>query len=134
MLSVGKREGLVYLTVFLWVVMGAFGSFKGASLSELSIYFGSLTAYVATYVWSETKKPSEKTGIVYKGPNSRRQMMIYVVVALWAIAGAIAIWFGSSLNELSIYFVSLTGFIASWIAGEVYKPEDQIKKKLEKNG
>ena len=35
MLSVGKREGLVYLTVFLWVVMGAFGSFKGASLSEL---------------------------------------------------------------------------------------------------
>ena len=26
------------------------------------------------------------------------------------------------------YFVSLTGFVASWIAGEVYKPQDQIKK------
>lgn len=133
MLSVGKREGLVYLTVFLWIVMGAFGSFKGASLTDLSIYFGSLTAYVATYVWAETKKPSEKTGIVQKGPNSRREMMIYIVVALWAIAGAVAIWYQSDLNELSIYFVSLTGFVASWIAGEVYKPEDQVKKQI-KNG
>lgn len=133
MLSVGKREGLVYLTVFLWIIMGAFGSFKGASLTDLSIYFGSLTAYVATYVWAETKKPSEKTGLTQRGPNSRREMMIYIVVTLWAIAGAIAIWYQSDLNELSIYFVSLTGFVASWIAGEVYKPEDQVKKQI-KNG
>lgn len=127
-MNIGKREGLVYLTVLLWIVMGILGSFKQASLTDLSVYFGSLTAYVATYVWAETKQPSEKTSIVKSGPNSRREMMIYVVVALWAISGAFAIWYGSNLNELAIYFVSLTGFVASWIAGEVYKPEDVVKK------
>ena len=57
--------------------------------------------------------------------------MIYVVVVLWAIAGIVAIWYLANLNELSIYFVSLTGFIMSWIAGEVYKPQDEIKNKEE---
>ena len=33
------------------------------------------------------------------------------------------------LGDLALYFVSLTGFVASWIAGEVYKPEDTIKLK-----
>jgi hypothetical protein len=57
--------------------------------------------------------------------------MIYVVVGLWAIAGGIAIWFKSSLSDLAVYFVSLTGFVASWIAGEVYKPQDEVNKNIE---
>lgn len=124
--KIGKREGLVYLTVTLWVIMGVLGAFKDANLQELAAYFGSLTAYVATYIWAETKRPSSKTSIVKSGPSSRREMMIYVIVALWAIAGAAAIWFQASLSDLAVYFVSLTGFVASWIAGEVYKPQDEI--------
>ena len=54
--------------------------------------------------------------------------MIYAMVVLWAIVGAFAIWYQANLNDLAVYFVSLTGFVASWIAGEVYKPQDQIKK------
>ena len=127
MSNLGKREGLVYITVFLWVVMGILGALKGADLKELAVYFGSLTAYVATYIWGESKRPSGKTGIMQKGPNSRREMMIYAVVGLWAIAGGAAIWFGSSLTDLAVYFVSLTGFVASWLAGEVYTPQDKIK-------
>jgi hypothetical protein len=127
----GKREGLVYIVVSLWIIMGVLGAYKGASLSDLAVYFGSLTAYAATYIWGESKRPSLKTPIFKKGPSSRREVMIYIIVALWAIAGVAAIWFMSSLNELSIYFVSLTGFIMSWIAGEVYKPQDEINKNKE---
>lgn len=128
MLQVGKREGLVYIAVALWVIMGVLGALREADLQDLAVYFGSLTAYVATYIWGETKRPSEKTGVLEKGPNSRRETMIYVVVALWAIAGGAAIWFKSNLTDLAVYFVSLTGFVASWIAGEVYTPQDKIKK------
>jgi hypothetical protein len=126
----GKREGLVYLVVTLWVILGALGVFKGVSLSELSVYFGSLTAYVGLYVWSETKKPSLKTSVFKKGPTSRREAMIYIVTVLWALAGAFAMWYKQNLNEVTIYFVSLTGFVTSWILGEVYKPEDDIKKNM----
>jgi hypothetical protein len=128
MSNLGKREGLVYITVALWVIMGVLGAFKEADLKELAVYFGSLTAYVATYIWGESKRPSGKTGILKKGPSSRREVMIYAVVALWAIGGGAAIWFGSSLTDLAVYFVSLTGFVASWIAGEVFTPQDKIKE------
>ena len=111
--------------------MGAFGVWKEASLVDLAAYFGSLTAYVATYIWAESKRPSKKTTILMSGPSSRREIMIYAVVALWAIAGGIAIWFKSSLSDLAVYFVSLTGFVASWIAGEVYKPQDEVNKNIE---
>lgn len=124
----GKREGLVYIVVFLWIVMGLLGVYKDASLSDLGVYFGSLTAYAATYIWAESKRPSTKSKILKKGPKSRREVMIYVVVALWAIAGGAAIWFKANLSELAIYFVSLTGFVASWIAGEVYTPQDKINE------
>ena len=124
----GKREELVYIVVFLWIAMGVFGATRDVNFSQLGAYFGSLTAYVATYIWSESKRPSEKTGLMKSGPNSRREVMIYAMVVLWTIVGAVAIWYRANLNDLAVYFVSLTGFVASWIAGEVYKPQDQIKK------
>ena len=127
----GKREALVYIIVTLWVGMGLLGAFKEASFTELSIYFGSLTAYAATYIWAEAKRPSKKSAIHKPGPNSRREVMIYVIVILWAIAGCGAIWFKANLGELALYFVSLTGFIASWIAGEVYTPQDSVNKNIE---
>lgn len=127
----GKREALVYLIVSLWVVMGLLGAYKTASFADLAIYFGSLTAYAATYIWAEAKRPSTKTAIFKKGPNSRREVMIYVVVVIWAVAGAGAIWFKANIGELALYFVSLTGFVASWIAGEVYTPQDSVNKKNE---
>jgi hypothetical protein len=126
----GKREGLVYIIVVLWIIMGLLGAYRDASFADLAIYFGSLTAYAATYIWAEAKRPSDKTTIFKKGPSSRRELMIYVVVILWAIAGAGAIWFKANIGELALYFVSLTGFVASWIAGEVYTPQDEVNKKI----
>jgi len=60
----GKREALIYIIVTLWVGMGLFGAFKEASFTDLSIYFGSLTAYAATYIWAESKKHSSKSAIL----------------------------------------------------------------------
>ena len=31
-------------------------------------------------------------------------------------------------KNLFLYFVSLTGFVASWLAGEVYAPQDEVNK------
>ncbi len=123
----GKREELVYITVLLWIAAGIFGAYKLVNFSQLAAYFGSLTTYVATYIWAESKRPSLKTGILKPGPSSRREIMIYFIVFLWAVVGGIGIQFSANLNDLAIYFIALTGFIASWIAGEVYKPEDEIK-------
>ena len=123
----GKREGLVYVVVLFWILMGVLGAYKNSNFRDMAAYFGSLTAYVATYIWAESKRPSVKSGIVLPGPSSRREIMIYVVVVLWAIAGVLGILNSINLSDLSIYFVSLTGFVASWIAGEVYKPQDEIK-------
>lgn len=127
----GKREGLVYIVVVLWVIAGVYGAMKGVNFSQLAAYFGSLTAYVATYIWAETKRPSKKTGILKSGARSRREVMIYIVVGLWTIAGAAGIYHMSNLADLATYFVALSGFIASWIAGEVYKPQDDVKKELD---
>jgi hypothetical protein len=127
----GKREALVYIVVALWIFMGLLGVYKEASFADLAIYFGSLTAYVATYIWAEAKRPSIKRRMLKKGPNSRREVMIYVIVALWTIVGGFAIWFKANIGELALYFVSLTGFVASWIAGEVYVPQDSINKNIE---
>jgi len=125
----GKREELVYIVVLLWITMGVLGAYKDTDFTQLAAYFGSLTAYVATYIWGESRRPSEKTGLMKEGPNSRREVMIYIIVALWTIVGGFAIWFKANLSDLAVYFVSLTGFIASWIAGEVYKPQDIVKSK-----
>ena len=129
----GKREALIYIIVALWIVMGIFAAVKASNLSDLAVYFGSLTAYAATYIWAESKRPSTKTGVFKAGPRSRREIMIYVVVLLWAIAGFVSMYFSRDLNDLSIYFVSLTGFVASWIAGEKFKPEDVVIKDLKRD-
>lgn len=128
--NLGKREALVYIIIFLWVLMGAFSLIKEADLLDLSVYFGSLTAYAATYIWSETRRPSQKTGILRKGPRSRREIMIYVIVALWAISGVAVIFVEADLASLSTYFISLTGFVGAWITGERYKPEDEVNQDI----
>lgn len=128
----GKREALIYIIVALWIIMGIFAAVKASSLTDLAVYFGSLTAYAATYIWAESKRPSTKTGIMKPGPASRRELMIYVVVIIWAIAGMVSMYYAASLKDLSIYFASLTGFVASWIAGEKIKPEDEVNQNIKK--
>lgn len=131
--GLGKREALVYIIIAMWIAMGSISIIKQLDLQNLAIYFGSLTAYAATYIWSETTRPSQKTGVLKKGPHSRREMMIYVILIIWFIGGLLAIFNSVPFKELSIYFMSLTGFVGAWIAGEKYKPEDHIIKTKSKS-
>ena len=127
----GKREALVYIVVTLWIAGGIYAAIKGTDFTQMAAYFGSLTAYVATYIWAETKRPSKKGKLLSRGKSSRREVMIYLVIVLWALAGAFGIYYMSNMASLATYFISLSGFIASWIAGEVYKPQDEVKKEVE---
>ena len=131
--DLGKREALVYIIIAMWIIMGFVSIIKELDLQDLAIYFGSLTAYAATYIWSETTRPSSKTGVLKKGPHSRRELMIYVILFLWFIGGLFATFKSVSFKDLSIYFMSLTGFVGAWIAGEKFKPEDQIIKTKSQN-
>lgn len=57
--------------------------------------------------------------------NSKREFIIYVVIFFWVYLGGLSIWFGVDLADVSVYFLSLTGFIMSYIFGEsVRKSKD----------
>lgn len=55
-----KREFLIYIVILIWVICGTVGILYDASMSELGAYFGSLTPFVASYMMSDTFKPSEE--------------------------------------------------------------------------
>jgi hypothetical protein len=50
--------------------------------------------------------------------NSKREFIIYVVIFFWVYLGGIAIFYSQDLADVSVYFLSLTGFIMSYIFGE----------------
>lgn len=50
--------------------------------------------------------------------SSKRECITYLVIFLWIFIGSLAIYFESNLTDLAAYFISLTGFVASYIFGE----------------
>ncbi len=50
--------------------------------------------------------------------ESKRECITYLVVFLWVTLGIISVYFNASFTELSVYFISLTGFVTSYIFGE----------------
>lgn len=50
--------------------------------------------------------------------NEKREMIIYVTILLWIIFAIAAPMYMVSFSDISIYFVSLTGFISAYIWGE----------------
>lgn len=118
-----KRKVLVYVTVFLWILLGSLGVYYKSDLSELAMYFLSLTGFIASYIWGESKRPSETTSIFQKGKSSSRETMVYIVVLLWTICGVGSIVTGLSIPQIATYFGALTPFVGSYILGQSYKPE-----------
>tara|TARA_R110000824_G_scaffold147667_1_gene317214 strand:+ start:1144 stop:1554 length:411 start_codon:yes stop_codon:yes gene_type:complete len=56
-----KRELMIYLTVFLWLIIGVFTVINQADLMGMSAYFAALTPFVGSYIIGETvKKESEE--------------------------------------------------------------------------
>ena len=119
----GKREMVIYIVSFLWIAMGVLGSKYGMEFTQLSAYFAALTAFVATYVWGESVRQSDKTSIIKSGGNSHREMMIYFTILIWTVSAVIGIMRHMDLIKLGTYFAVLTPFIGAYILGETYKPD-----------
>lgn len=50
--------------------------------------------------------------------KSKREAVIYVVIAMWIYLGSLGIYMDTSLSELAAYFLALTGFVSSYIWAE----------------
>lgn len=139
MKKVSKSERLIYIIIFLWVLFGLLGLYFGANLSQISGYYASLTLFVATYLWGEYKRISTSTPIFQKGRNSSREIVIYITVGLWIILGVFGIVKSADINQLTVYFMSLTPFISSYIIYKTSKGNDlpifngETKKMIDKN-
>ena len=49
--------------------------------------------------------------------ESKRECITYLVVFLWVAMGVTATYFDTDFTQLAGYFISLTGFVASYIFG-----------------
>jgi hypothetical protein len=54
--------------------------------------------------------------------SSKRLMLIYAVVFLWLGMGVLGAFYETSYSQLAVYFLALTGFVASYIWGESVRP------------
>lgn len=118
-----KRLTLSCVIIGLWIVLGLLGILFKTHFYDLSIYFISLTGFVGAYVISETKRPALETTLFKSGANSKREVIIYVVVLLWLILGVFGVMDSIDLLEAAAYFSALTPYISTYLIGIAYKPE-----------
>jgi len=121
-----KRECVTYLIVFLWLAVGVTATYFETDFTALAAYFVSLTGFVASYIFGESVRKSKNSSIFLPGPNSRREVMMYVTIALWLTVGVWVIVQKADLIGVSAYFAALTPFVGSYILGETFKKEVTI--------
>jgi uncharacterized MnhB-related membrane protein len=123
-----KREIIIYIVIFLWVYIGTLGIFFNADLSNMAVYFLSLTGFIMSYIFGESVRKSEDSSIFLKGKNSKREVLTYAIVLLWTIIGSFIIIKNGDLIGAATYFGALTPFVGSYIIGETYKMEINLEK------
>ena len=121
-----KRLILIYTTIIIWLLFGLSGLYLSVSLTSLAIYYVSLSSFIISYLVGESIRPSEKTAILKKGENSKREVMIYITILLWIIMGIYGLIKNSDMNELSAYFAALTPFVSSFIIADSFKKNEKI--------
>ncbi len=121
-----KRETIIYMVIFFWIEMGLLSVFFDRNLSDLSVYFLSLTGFVMTYIFSESVRKSEDTSLFLKGKTSKRELVMYIVLSIWFVLGNWIIYKDGDIIGASTYFGALTPFIGAYIIGETYKKEPDI--------
>lgn len=50
--------------------------------------------------------------------NSKREVITYVIIALWLALGIVSTYHTANFTDLATYFISLTGFVTVYIFGE----------------
>ncbi len=54
-----SREVIIYVVLLLWCTLGAFGIFVLDELNSLTVYFGSLSPFVMSYIIFKTSKGTD---------------------------------------------------------------------------
>jgi hypothetical protein len=117
-----KREGMVYVVVLLWIVFGLLAATYESDFEHVAVYYLSLTAFVSSFIWGESVRPSEETSVFFRGKNSRREAMVYIGILLWLALGVYGVITHTDLLSISAYFAALSPFCTAYIIGETYKP------------
>lgn len=125
-----KREFMIYLVMVLWGVLGILAFNHGTNMAELAAYFVSLTGFVGSYIFGESKRQSGKSSIFNGGPNSKREVMMYIVILLWTSLGVFTIVKSLNLIEMSAYFAALTPFVGGYVLGETFKKEESTSEPI----
>ena len=112
-----KRERIIWIVLFSWVVEGVFAMYQEVSLTEVSAMFAALTLFVGNYLISESKRKSSKGGFA----NSKREKITYIIFLLWLIADTAGIYFRTDLVALSVYFSAMVGFVVPFVWGETVR-------------
>jgi hypothetical protein len=120
-----KRYVLSMVIVALWVVLGLLGIVFKTPFYNLSVYFLSLTGFVGAYLISEGKKPTSATSIFRQGRSSTREILIYVVTALWMGLGSVCTILSLDLLQAAAYFGALTPYVSTYLLGVAYLPPPQ---------
>ena len=56
--------------------------------------------------------------------GSKRHMIIYVVIFLWAAFACLGLKYDASFTDMTAYFLSLTGFVSAYVWGESVRPAE----------
>jgi hypothetical protein len=118
-----KRETIIYIVLFFWIEMGLLSVIYDRDLTDLSVYFLSLTGFVMTYIFGESVRKSEDTSVFIKGKTSKRELMMYIVIFIWFSLGNWILYKGGDIIGASTYFGALIPFVGAYIIGETYKKE-----------
>lgn len=65
-----KREGMMYVTILLWLIIGVWTIVKYGDLMGISAYFAALTPFVGSYIIGETYKKENE----YSDPEDIEQI------------------------------------------------------------
>jgi len=120
-----KRECLTYIIILMWVGLGILGTIYKTDFVQLASYFVSLTGFVGAYMYGESVRQSEDASIFKAGKSSKREIVIYVTIALWLAIGVYTIVKQLDIVGMSAYFAALTPFVGSYIIGETLKKETE---------
>jgi len=122
--NISKSERLIYVIIFLWALYGVYGIYYNINLNQLAGYYAALTLFVSTYLWGQHKRTGNTTKLFKRGPNSSRELIIYITIFLWCLTGAAGIYLNYDLNSLTVYFSALSPFVISYIIYKTTKGND----------
>ena len=78
-----KVQRLIYLLMIVWVFFGIMGIKYESNLTYIAGYYASLSIFIGSYIWGEYKRKSNASKLLEGGPNSTREITIYLTLLLW---------------------------------------------------